>query len=223
MIPVILGVAWFIFTILYFTPGDPAAMILGSTATVDDIEALRNQMGLNEPYIVQLGHFLKQTFLQFDLGTSYFTNKTISKEILSRFPHTFLLALGSMILSCLIGIPLGITAAVHQDKWQDRVCMIIALAGISMPQFWVGLLLVMLLSLKLGWLPSSGIGGAANYIIPIIATSFGGIATQARLVRSSMLDVIRSDYVTTAEAKGATKFSRVYQHALPNALIPVIT
>jgi len=223
MIPVVVGVAVLIFSILYFTPGDPATMILGSNATVDDITALRQRMGLNDSYIVQLGRFLKQTFLRFDFGVSYFTSKSISKEILSRFPHTFLLALGSMILSCLIGIPLGITAAVHQNKLSDRVSMLVALAGISMPQFWVGLLLVLLFSLKLGLLPAAGIEGPSSYIIPIIATSFGGIATQARLVRSSMLDVIHSDYVTTARAKGVNKTATIYKHALPNALIPVIT
>ena len=223
MIPVVLGVAILIFTILYFTPGDPAQMILGSNATVDDIAELRHTMGLDRPFLVQLGSFLSDLFLHFDLGVSYFTSKPIAGEIISRLPHTFIIALGSMILSVVIGIPLGVTAATHQDKLADRASMLVALAGISMPQFWIGLLLVLLLSLKLGWLPSSGIGSFANYIIPIIATSFGGIATEARLVRSSMLDVVRSDYVTTSRAKGVTKTVSTYKHALPNALIPVIT
>ena len=202
MIPVVIGVAILIFTILYFTPGDPARMILGSSATVEDVEVLRNSMGLNDPYIVQLGRFLKELFVDFNLGSSYFTGRSISNDILSRLPHTFLLALGSMLLSCLVGIPLGITAAVNQNKFSDRVSMLIALCGISMPQFWVGLLLVLVLSLHLGLLPSAGIGNWTNYVIPIIATSLGGIATQARLVRSSMLDVVNADYITTARAKG---------------------
>lgn len=223
LIPVALGVAILIFTILHFTPGDPAVMILGSTATVEDRVALRTQMGLEDPYIVQLLRFLKQTFLEFDLGTSYFTNKPVMEEILSRFPNTVILALGSMLLSCLIGIPLGIVAAVNQNKLGDRIAMVIALAGISMPAFWVGLLLVLLFSLQLGWLPPSGVGSWQNFVLPIVATSLGGIATLARLVRSSMLDVIRADYVTTARAKGVTKTHSVWQHALPNALIPVIT
>ncbi len=223
MIPVALGVAIVIFTILYFTPGDPAVMILGSSATLEDREVLRESMGLNDPYIVQLGSFLKQTFIDFDLGTSYFTNKSVTSEIMARLPHTFILALGSMILSCLIGIPLGITAAVNQNKLPDRISMLVALAGVSMPQFWIGLLLVLLFAVNLGWLPASGVGSWQNYVIPVIAVSLNGIATQARLVRSSMLEVIRSDYVTTARAKGVSKFSAVYKHALPNALIPVIT
>lgn len=223
MIPVIVGVATVIFTILYFTPGEPATMILGSNATVNDINELRETMGLNRPFLVQLLDFMKQIFFEFDLGRSYFTSKSISHEIISRMPHTFLLALGSMVLSCAIGIPLGITAAVNQNKLTDRLSMVIALAGISMPQFWIGLLLVLVFALKLGWLPASGVGSAANYVLPIIATSFGGIATQARLVRSSMLEVIRSDFVTTARAKGVSKMSAIYKHALPNALIPVIT
>lgn len=223
MIPVVLGVAVLIFTILYFTPGDPAVMILGSTATVEDLEAFRESMGLNRPFFVQLAEYLKQVFLHFDLGVSYFTSKSISGEILSRLPHTFILALGSMIISCVIGIPLGITAAVNQNKMTDRLSMLIALAGISMPQFWVGLLLVLLFSLKLGILPASGVGSFSHYMIPVVATSFGGIATQARLVRSSMLDVVRADYVTTARSKGVSRFAAIYRHALPNALIPVIT
>lgn len=223
MIPVVFGVAILIFTILYFTPGDPATMILGSTATVNDINTLRETMGLNDPYIVQLGRFLYQTFVKFNLGTSYFTSKSISGEIIARFPHTFMLALGSMIFSILVGIPLGITAAVNQNRFGDRLSMLIALMGISMPQFWVGLLLVLFFSLRLGWLPASGIGNFSNYIIPIIATSFGGIATQARLVRSSMLDVVHADYVSTARAKGVNKIKTIYAHTLPNALIPVIT
>lgn len=223
MIPVVLGVAILIFSILYFVPGDPAAMILGSNATVEDIAELHTKMGLDDPFVMQLGRFLYQTFIRFDLGVSYFTGKAISKELTARFPHTFMLAFGSMILSCLVGIPLGIIAAVHQNKLSDRFSMLVALAGISMPQFWVGLLLVLFFSLKLGLLPSSGVGNFSNYIIPIIATSFGGIATQARLVRSSMLDVVRADYVTTARAKGVPRLSTIYLHALPNALMPVIT
>lgn len=223
LIPVALGVAILIFTILHFTPGDPAVMILGSSATVEDRLALRTQMGLEDPYIVQLLRFLKQTFLEFNLGSSYFTNKPVMDEILLRFPNTFVLAFGSMLLSCLIGIPLGITAAVNQNKLGDRISMIIALAGISMPAFWVGLLLVLIFSLNLGWLPPSGVGHWTNFILPVFATSLGGIATLARLVRSSMLDVIRADYVTTARAKGVTKNRSVWSEALPNALIPVIT
>lgn len=223
MIPVVIGVAILIFTILYFTPGDPARMILGSSATVEDVEVLRDSMGLNDPYVAQLGRFLKELFIDFDLGESYFTGRSISADIISRLPHTFLLALGSMVLSCLIGIPLGITAAVNQNKLSDRISMLVALVGISMPQFWVGLLLVLLLSLHLGLLPSAGIGSWTNYVIPIIATSLSGIATQARLVRSSMLDVVNADYITTARAKGVSRLKTIYGYALPNALIPVVT
>ncbi len=223
LIPVALGVAILIFTILYFTPGDPAVMILGSSATLEDRLALRTQMGLEDPFLVQLFRFLKQTFLEFNLGTSYFTNKSVLEEILFRFPNTFILAFGSMVLSCLIGIPLGITAAVNQNKLGDRLSMLVALAGISMPAFWVGLMLVLVFALNLGWLPPSGIGSWKNFVLPIFATSLGGIASLARLVRSSMLDVIRADYVTTSRAKGVNKTKSVWFHALPNALIPVIT
>ncbi len=223
LIPVALGVAILIFTILYFTPGDPAVMILGSSATLEDRLTLRTQMGLQDPYFIQLFRFLKQTFLDFNLGTSYFTNKPVMEEIITRFPNTFILAFGSMLFSCISGIPLGIAAAVNQNKLGDRLSMLIALVGISMPAFWVGLLLVLVFSLNLGWLPPSGVGDWTHFMLPIFATSLGGIATLARLVRSSMLDVIRADYVTTARAKGVTKNKSVWLHALPNALIPVIT
>lgn len=223
MIPVALGVAILIFTILYFTPGDPAVMILGSSATMEDRLALRTEMGLEDPYMIQLLRFLKQTFVEFDLGTSYFTGKDVMGEIIVRFPNTLALAFGSMVLSCLIGIPLGINAAMNQNRLGDRISMIIALIGISMPAFWAGLLLALVFALQLGWLPPSGIGTWKHFILPVLAVSLSGIANLARLVRSSMLDVIRADYVTTARAKGVKKLSAVYSHALPNALIPVIT
>lgn len=223
MIPVALGVAVLIFTILQFTPGEPARMVLGSGATEADILEWRTAAGLEDPYIIQLLRFMKQTFIDFDFGNSYFTGVAVSDEIIRRFPYTFILAFGSMIVSCLIGIPLGIIAAVNQNKIGDRIAMLIALIGVSMPPFWVGLLLSLTFALKLGWLPPSGVGGGQYFILPVIAASMSGIATLARLVRSSMLEVIRADYVTTAQAKGVEKLKSVYLHALPNALIPVVT
>ncbi len=223
MIPVILGVSVLIFTILHFTPGDPVIMILGRDSTVEAQAQLRASMGLDRPFPVQLLSYLKDVFLHFDLGVSYNTGKSVSEEILFRFPYTFMLAFSSMLISVLIGIPLGVIAAVNQNKLWDRISMFIALLGVSMPQFWVGLLLVLLFALRLGILPPSGIGGPQYFILPIIANAFGGIASMARQGRSSMLEVIRSDYVTTARAKGVSKTGTIFRHALPNALIPVIT
>lgn len=223
MIPVVLGVAILIFTIMYFTPGDPAAIVLGGSPTQVQIEAKREEMGLNEPYLVRLGEFLSDTFLHFDLGTSYITNSSVAKELFSRIPRTLIISMVCMLMQIGIGIPLGITAAVHQNGLADRFCMLVALAGVSIPSFWLGMMLVIVFSLNLGWLPAYGIGGFQYYILPCLATAFGGIATQARQTRSSMLEVIRSDYITTARAKGLSERDILYKHALPNALIPVIT
>lgn len=223
MIPVVVGVAILIFTIMYFVPGDPAAIVLGSDATQAEIEVKREEMGLNRPYIVQLGEYLSNVFFRFDFGNSYMFNTSVSSELFARLPRTLLIGAICMLLQVAIGIPLGVTAAVHQNGLADRFCMFIALLGVSIPGFWLGLMLVLLFSLHLGWLPAYGIGGLQYYILPCIANAFPGIAAQSRQTRSSMLEVIRSDYVTTARSKGMSERSVIYRHALPNALIPVIT
>lgn len=223
MIPVMLGVTIVIFSIMHFVPGDPAVIILGTEATEAQLMQKREELGLTEPFLIQLGTYMKNVFLHFDFGNSYITNNSITSELLARLPRTALVGFVSMVLMLLIGIPLGITAAVHQNGLADRICMIIALLGVSVPAFWLGLLLVILFALKLGWLPASGIGGFEYYVLPCIASAFGGIAGLARQSRSSMLEVIRSDYVVTARAKGLSERKVIYGHALPNALIPIIT
>lgn len=223
MIPVLLGIAVVIFTIMYFCPGDPAASILGNAATPAAIEAKRMEMGLDQPYLVRLLDYLKQVFLHFDLGTSYFQNQSVMSGILYRLPYTFTIAAVCMLLQIVIGTPLGITAAVHQNGLADRICMVIALAGVSVPGFWLAMMLVLLFAVNLGWLPPYGVGGIQYFILPCIANAFAGIASQARQTRSSMLEVIRSDYIVTARAKGLSERDILYKHALPNALIPIIT
>lgn len=223
MIPIMLGIAITIFTIMYFVPGNPAEMILGSNASEADIQALEESMGLNKPYLARLGDYLSGLFFHLDLGTSYISRNSIKAELLSKIPRTLLLGLTSMTISSILGVLFGITAAIHQNRWQDRLCMFLALAGISMPAFWLALLLVQLFAVNLRWLPASGIGGIEYYILPAAASAIGGMATLARQTRSSMLEVIRSDYITTARSKGLTEREVIYKHALPNALIPVIT
>lgn len=223
MIPVILAVAVVIFTILYFVPGDPASIILGSDATFEEINALRDSMGLNDSYLEQLGSFMSDVFLHFNFGESYVTNIAVSTEIMNRFPRTLGIALACILISLVIGVPLGINAAIHQNGIGDRLSMFIALVGVSMPSFWLALLLVILFALKLNWLPANGIGSLKYYILPCVANSFGGIASQARQSRSSMLEVIRADYITTARAKGISERAVILRHALPNALLPIIT
>lgn len=223
MIPVIVFVAILIFTIMYFVPGDPASLILGSNATSEQILAKRIELGLDQPYIVRLLDFMKKLFFHFDFGTSYSTNISVTSELLQRFPRTFIIAGTSMLVSILVGIPIGIFAAIHQDTVFDRSAMVIAVAGISIPTFWLGMLLVLLFSLKLHWLPANGFDGAKYFILPVLAESLGGIANLARQSRSSMLEVIRSDYVTTARAKGISERKVILGHALPNALLPIIS
>lgn len=219
MIPVILGVVILVFTLMQLTPGDPAEVILGTTATSEQIEELRGELGLNDPYIVQLLRYMKEVFIQFDFGTSYISNVSISAELATRYPYTLVFAVAGMVLSLGIGIPLGVNAAVHQNSIADYGTMAIALIGTSLPGFWFALVLILLFSSKLGWLPAYGVGGIQYWIMPIISTAFAGITTMARQMRSGMLEVIHSDYITMAKSKGVKKKSVIYKHAL----IPVIT
>lgn len=223
MIPIVLGVAVLVFTLMTFCPGDPAAIVLGSTATEQDLALMREQMGLNEPFIVRLGTFLSDTFIHFDLGESWITGASIKAELMERLPRTMVLSLTTLALSVLVGMPLGIAAAVKQNGWQDNLCMTFALLGVSIPNFWLALLLILLFSVNLGWLPAMGIGSWKHYILPAMAGCMGGVAQLARQTRSSMLDVIRSDYITTARAKGVPEFKVITKHALKNGLIPIIT
>lgn len=220
---VIVGAAILIFSIMYFVPGDPAMLLLGSEASPAELEAKRVQLGLTNPYLIRLGKFLYNTFFHFDLGTSWFRGIPVLTELTGRFPRTLFLGIMFVIISTAIALPLGITAAIHQNGWQDRICMVVAMVCTSVPDFWLALMMVYLFSLKLGWLPSFGIERWQCYIMPVIAGSLHGIGQLARQTRSSMLDVCRSDFVTTARAKGLPEKKVIYSHMLPNALIPVIT
>lgn len=223
MIPIVLGIVLLIFTIMHLVPGDPARMILGVTATPEEIEALRHKLGLDQSFFVQLANYISGLFFHLDMGNSYVTGVSITQDILSRLPRTFGLGMISMLVSFVLGILLGILAGTHQNRWQDRMCMIIALVGVSMPAFWLALMLVLLFAVKLQWLPAGGMGSIKYYILPALASSFGGIAGIARQTRSSVLEVIRADYVTTARSKGLKENEVIWKHILPNALIPIIT
>ena len=223
MIPVMLGIAVLIFSIMYICPGDPASSILGVGATQVEIAQKRAEMGLDQSYFIQLLNYLKQLFLHFDLGISYMYGTPVLKGIASRMHYTLIIALSCMGLQILFGTSLGIIAATHRNGLADRFCMMIALFGVSIPGFWFALMMVVLFAVNLGWLPTYGVGGFKYYIMPCIANCFAGVATQARQTRSSMLEVIRSDYITTALAKGLSERRILFKHALPNALIPIIT
>ena len=215
-------VALLIFTIMWFVPGDPAKIMLGAGATQADIDALREKMGLNDPFLVQLGRYMSDTFLHFDLGTSYVYKVPVIEEFALRLPRTLMLGLISIVLNMLIGIPLGVSAAIHRNSFQDQGLLFFAMIFISVPQFWLALMMVVLFSLKLGWLPPLGIGGWQYWVLPVLANSLSGIAMNARQTRSAVLETIRADFVTTARAKGLPEGKVIYKHMLPNALIPII-
>ncbi len=223
MIPVILGVTLLIFIIMSFTPGDPATLILGADATMEDIMALRSKLGLDKPLLVRYFDYIKNIVLHFDFGNSYTNGIAIKDEIIHRFSYTLRVAFFSILIALVIGIPLGVTAAVNRGTWKDTAALTISLLGISVPTFWLGLMMAIVFALKLGWLPASGVGSFKYYILPCLSVSFSGIASLTRQTRSSMLEVIRADYIVTARAKGATEHSVIYKHALRNALIPIVT
>ena len=222
LIPVLLGVSFLVFTIMSFTPGDPAQLILGESAPRAAIEQLRVKMGLNDPFIVQYLRFVKNALMG-NFGQSYTTGLDVFKEIFARFPNTLILAVIGIAIAILIGIPLGIISATRQYTFIDSVSMIGALLGVSMPVFWLGLMLILTFSVNLRWLPSGGFDSWKSLILPSITLGVGSAAIITRMTRSSMLEVIRQDYIRTARAKGVSEKVVINRHALKNALIPVIT
>lgn len=222
MIPVMLGVTFLVFFIISLTPGDVASMILGNGATEQAIKELREEMGFDDPIIVQYGRYMGD-LLTGDMGESYSTGKKVSGEIAQRFPNTFKLTISAIFLSVLISIPIGVVSATKQYSIFDNIGMIVALIGISMPSFWTGLILIIVFALKLGWFPSGGMEGVSSLVLPAFTLAVASTASITRTTRSSMLEVIRQDYINTAKAKGVSSGVVVRKHALKNALIPSIT
>lgn len=222
VIPVLIAITFIIFSLLHFS-GDPARVILGEQASGDQIERLREEMGLNDPFLVQYGRYAKKVFVDFDLGRSYVTKRSVNDEIKIRYPKTLTLALSGIVVAIFIGVPLGVISATKQNSIADNISMFLALIGVSMPVFWKGILFMLLFSLTLKWLPTSGYGTWQQMILPAISLGLGSAAIIARMTRSSMLEVYRQDFIRTARAKGVREFLVVNRHALRNALIPVIT
>ncbi len=250
IIPTLLGVSIIIFLMLAITPGDPAELLLGERATEETLEAMREHLGLNEPLYVQYGMFLKR-LIKFDLGETIWTRQKVWDEIKQRYPATIELSIAAMVLSCFFGIILGIISATKQYSWFDYMSMIASLIGVSIPVFWLGLVLMLVFSLYLGWFPMSGRMGIGidleiitnfyvldailtrnwpalkdvlwHLTLPAVALSTIPLAIIARMTRSSMLEVLRQDYIKTAKAKGLGQTKIVLKHALRNGLIPVIT
>ncbi len=222
LIPVLLGVAFIIYAIMNVAEGDPVYQVAGPDATEEQLDALREEMGLNGSLLERYFRYIFK-LLRGDLGTSYVSKMDVMQLYLQRLPNTLKLASVAMIVAVVISVPLGIVAAVNQNSIKDTVSMILALLGLSMPNFWLGLLLMLLFSLKLGWFPSGGAEGFRSVVLPAVTVGVGLAALLTRTTRSSMLDVLRQDYLRTARAKGVSEKRVVFHHALRNALIPIIT
>ena len=222
LIPVLIGVTFMVYFILSLSPGDTAAIIAGEGADAQTIEAVRKDLGLDKPVIVQYGKYM-WNLLHGDMGVSYSTKRPVFTTIMSSFPNTAKLAFWSILVAVAIALPIGIISATRQYSAVDNVGMVAALLGVATPNFWLGLMLIIVFSLNLGILPSGGMSGWKSYIMPAITLGTGDAALICRMTRSSMLEVIRSDYITTARAKGVSEHKVIYGHALPNALIPIVT
>jgi ABC-type dipeptide/oligopeptide/nickel transport system permease component len=221
-VPVLLGISLLLFVMLRMLPGDPAQVLAGQMATPEEVEVIRHQLGLDRPIHVQYALFLAR-LAHLDLGRSARTQNPVIQEIWARLPNTVLLAVLAISLACLFGIPAGIVAAVRPNSWIDYLVTSSALVGISMPVFWLGLMLVVVFSVLLQWLPAGGTGSWKHVVLPSLTLASFVVAFIARMTRSSMLEVLSQDYVTTARAKGLKELWVITKHALKNALIPIIT
>lgn len=222
MLPVIWGVGTLVFLLLHIVPGDPIEIMLGENALAANKEALRAQLHLDKPLPVQYGIFWKSV-LSGSLGDSYISKRPVATLIRERAPATFSLAGAALLWALALAIPLGVVSAVFRESWFDRSVLGYSILGASMPNFWLGPLLMLFFSVRLGWFPVSGIEGPSNYILPSLTLGLSLSCVLTRMVRSTMAEVLRQDYITTARAKGLSSFSVNIKHALKNALIPVIT
>lgn len=218
MIPVIIGVVFIIFAIMELTPGDPVMMILGEGAPIEAQEALREEMGLNDPFFIRFGRYVMDA-AHGDLGTSYTSGLPVFDEIVARMPYTLSLATFSICVAVIVGLPIGILSAIKQYSLTDNLTLAVSLTITSMPAFFLAMLLMMLFCIKLGWLPMMGLSSPKHYILPVIASASSTTAALLRMTRTTMLEVIRQDYIRTAKAKGAAPRTVTYGHAL----LPVVT
>lgn len=221
-IPVVVGVSLLVFSMIRLIPGDPARAMAGVNATPEFIEQTRLRLGLDQPLYIQYGQFAV-SLLRGDLGNSVFSGRPVTQEIGERFPRTLLLATVALLISTTLGITAGVISATRRNSIFDNVSMFLALVGVAAPVFWMALMLQLLFSVQLRWLPATGIGTVAHIVLPAITLGMSSAALMARITRSSMLDVLRQEYITTARSKGLIERVVVNKHALKNALIPVVT
>lgn len=223
MIPVLLGVIFIVFCLMEITPGDPVRIMLGDSAREEDVLRMRDELGLNDPFVVRFGRYVKGVATKGDFGTSFDSGRPVMTEIMERFPKTLWLAFLSASIAVIVGVVCGIISATRQYSAFDNIATAISLIGVSMPNFWQGLMAVLIFSVWLGWLPASGSYGWQYWILPAFTLGTSCAASIMRTTRSSMLEVVRQDYIRTARAKGQSERVVIFKHALKNALIPVIT
>lgn len=223
LIPTLLGVSFIVFSLLYLSPGDAALAAAGPNATKETVEAIRQSLGLNEPFLVQYGNYLKNLVLHFDLGKSYQSGRSVTEALLRVFPTTIKLASGALVISIIMGISFGVLAAIKRNTIIDSLITAFGMVGLAMPIFWSGLLLIIIFSTKLKVLPASGFSSFKQMILPWFALGFQSSAVIMRMTRSAMLDVLDKDYIRTALSKGLVKRKIILVHALKNAMVPVIT
>ncbi|MCP8895182.1 ABC transporter permease [Shinella daejeonensis] len=218
---ILLGISLITFALLYLLPADPVRQIAGRSATPATVESIRRQLGLDQPFLVQYGRYL-WSLLQGDLGRSYIQRSEVSQLIVARLPATLLLMLGAIVFELLIGLTMGIVAAVRRGTRTDQSLMVVSFIGVSAPQFVVGLLLLYVFAVKLGWFPIGGYGTFSHLVLPALTVAVMSSGWYARMMRSSMIDVLRQDYIRTARAKGLARATVLLRHALPNAILPII-
>lgn len=223
LIPTIIGVSFVVFSLLYLSPGDAALASAGPNAPKETVEILRDKMGLNDPFLIQYGRFLKNLIFHFDLGTSYQSKTPVIEKILRVFPNTLKLAGVSLIFAIISGIILGIIAGINKNNIIDSLISFAGMIGLAMPIFWSGLLLIIIFSSKLKLLPASGFSSWRHMILPVLALGLQTSSSIMRMTRSSMIEVLDKDYIRTARAKGLKKSRIIFIHALKNAMIPIIT
>ncbi len=223
IIPILLGVALVIFFILQLTPGDPGTMILGAGGDQTAIDRLNEELGYNRPVLERFFSYLYNVVFKLDFGSSYRTRLPVIDNIRDRIPVSITLAFSTILFASVIGIPIGVLSAVKQYSLLDTVPTVISLFMAALPGFWLGMMMMYFFSLKLGWLPSNGVGSWQHFILPVVSLGLPYAAQELRFTRSSMLETIRQDYVRTARAKGANERLVIWKHALKNALLPVIT
>ena len=223
LIPVLLGVALIIFTIMALQPGDPGRMILGATATQEAVDKFNEELGVNDPFFVRFFNYLKNLIFHFDLGTSYRTQQPVIREVAARVGTSLKIAFNGILMASVVGIPLGVLSAVKQYSAIDNFSRISAMLAAAIPPFWLGMMLIFIFALKLRLLPSNGIESWKSFILPMITLGIPYAGTMLRMTRSTMLETIRADYVRTAKAKGVPESVIIFEHALRNAWLPIIS